>query len=1023
MQLRAFYEHVLPATGHYTLFKSSSKRHLWADSLDELVELTAAQSGTDIYFATATFDEPTSRTQVNVDLKHSFYLDLDAGAAKLAKHGPEKTYETQRDALQGVRSFITATGLVPTLVVSSGEGLHLYWELSADVPGVMWTPVAKSFQKFGSAHGLKIDSSVTADSARVLRPVGTTHPNGKEVSVLAFSGKTYTLAEFAAAVGQETDVLAAAPKYDLSINDDVIVQGPPKSMKKLLTQCGAARYAAANQDSIDEPFWRAMIGLAKHTTEGRDAAHALSCRHPEYDEAATNDKYDRWATGPTTCERFAEFTTQCAKCPHQGKIKSPIQLGAMTVTEVEKLPPELQPPPPPAPKPTTEPWNDHIPQGFDVIQYKGKRTLVNYMDVERENEDGDAISTRITVPVSHEIFWLGHWADAAHADDYAQATVFRLDENKRVSTFTMDQSIVASRAELSKFYAGKGIHTSTDKRALTAMEAFTKASLQLIKTKGRRPKIHDRMGLVILPDGQLICAQGKYAIMPDGTITETILSPALRSVAERYHIPLPHSDDGTWKPTVWREHIKPMAEQHVAFMKRYYSDPGMAKYQLAFMLGLSSPLMAFVDGGYTSGTRLPRNGLSVALYSRDGGRGKTTVMKSALLAYGRPGELNSDANKVGSTDLGRTSTMSLAGTMPVSMDEMGSTDDIAMAGLISAVANGASRTRATKEGGLVNSAPWALIAMMATNRSARDMVNAAGNESNAIQYRMLEIDVDNMPEFDIESRVRFDADWSDVGKCAGALGALIHLAICKLGAQAVSDLVRDKVAHASRLLMSVQGDRFQYRGLGAMLALQGILERLGLAMFNTTVLVDTFRVCHAAAGDYIKENVMTSNQFELLSAALHAMHPYTVVTKSETKRTKSSPQYDRSITGRIPDSIKVRYVIDSGTAYVSAEALRQWCSDNRVRQADLLHAARGEGIMVRVYSSSEGGGKSQARWAAGKNLLSGMEESTNSKVNCYAFSTRILEAKLGEAQFKLDDVVTAQMPPKDNVIHLHDKAA
>lgn len=1024
MNLRAFYEHTLPTTGNYTLFIAGTKRHLWASTIDELVELTERQDGTDVYFATATFDEPTTRTQVNVDAKKTYYLDLDAGAKKFAKHGPEKTYETQRHAIQGVKAFLDAGGPEPTLIVSSGEGLHLYWELVESVEGNTWTPTAKQFNKYASGAGLKVDSAVTGDSARVLRPIGTTHPNGKTVTVLSAKGPVYTQESFAAAIGVVKEVTPRFSAEDLGINKDLTVQGPPKDLKKVLANCGAARYAAANQDSIDEPFWRLMIGLAKHCVDGRKMAHVISQNHPEYDEAETDAKYDRWNAGPPTCASFAEHTTMCAKCPSKGKVKSPIQLGAMTVTEVEKLPEEQQPPPPPVPKDVGAPWDGHIPQGFEVTSHKGKVSLVHHMDIERENEDGDVVAHRVKVPFSHEIFWLGHWADASHADDFAQATVFRLDENKRVSTFTMDQSIVASKAELAKFYAGKGIHTTTDKKALTAMESYTKSSLQMIKMRSRRPKIHDRMGLTILPDGQLIAAQGKYAVMPDGTITETILSPALRTVCDRYHIPLPHSTDGTWGPSVWKEHVKPLAKRHVEFMKTYYSDPGMAKYQLAFMMGLASPLMAFVDGGYTSGTRLPRNGLTVAMYSKDGGRGKSTVMKSVSLAYGRPGELNSDANNVGSTDLGRTSTLSLAGTMPVGMDEMGSTTDIAMAGLVSAVANGASRTRATKDGGLVNSAPWALIAMMATNRSARDMVNAAASESNAIQYRMLEIDVDNMPEFSVEDRVRFDHEWSLIQECMGALGAIIHLMICKTGAQEVSDLVRANVAKASRLLMSVQGDRFQYRGLGAMLTLQDMLERAGMLMFNTTVLTDTFRLCHASTGEFIKENVMTSDPFELLSTALHALHPYTVITHSETRRTRHTLKYDESVTLHLPSVVKVRHIMDSGTTYVSVDALKAWCTENKVRLTDILHATKKDGVLVRVYAGLDGTGESSARWAASKNLLAGMKESSGVKIACYAFSTRLLEAKLGTEQFKLEDIVSSQQPeapPK--VVPIKQKAA
>lgn len=1019
MNLRTFYEHTLPPTGHYTLFIAGTRRHIWADSLDVLVDLTEAQGGPDVYFATATFDEPTNRTQVNVNAKKCFYLDLDAGAKKLEKHGPEKAYETQRHALQGVKAFLAAGGPQPTLIVSSGEGLHIYWELTEPIAGSLWSPVAKAFNKYAARAGLKVDSSVTGDSARVLRPIGRVHPNGKTVQILAATDAVYSLRAFSELVECSAIDTAPTPKYDLSINDDItLVQGPPKSLKKLLSHCGAARYAAANQDSIEEPYWRLMIGLAKHTIEGRDAAHALSCRHPDYDEAETNGKFDRWATGPSTCETFSEYSKACAKCPSKGKIKSPIQLGAMNTVEVEALPEEKKPSPPPPPKESDEPWDGHIPQGFDVAPYKGKRALVHFMDIEKEGEDGQMIPMRVTVPISYEVFWLGHWADAAHADDFAQATVFRLDENKRVSTFTMDQAIVASRAELSKFYAGKGIHTTTDKRALAAMEAYTKASLQLIKARSRRPKIHDRMGLVITPDNQLICAQGKYAILPDGTITETILSPALRSVSENYRIPLPLSATGTWDTSVWRDYIKPAAKKHVAFAQKYYAHPGLEKYQLAFMLGLASPLMAFVDGGYTSGTRLPRNGLSVSMYSKEGGRGKTTLMQVSLLAYGNPQELNSVANDSGSTALGRIGKLSLAGTMPVGMDEMGSTDEEKMAGLVSSIANGASRTGMTKDGGMVNRPPWALITLLAANKSARDMISVAGNESDAIQYRLLEIDMCNMPEFDSELQEQFRLDWAELQPCAGALGALVHLVICRHGAEKMSTMVATKVNEAAKLIRSVQVDRFQFRALGAMLVLQDILEQINMKVFETSSLVQTFRECHSNAVDFIKENTLTTNGFELLSKALHDLLPNTVITLNETRRLRHVQTYD-DVINRMPDQVHARHIVNTGITYVAVDALKRWCLTNKVRIGDILVLCKRDGIMTHVYPGDGSIGKDGVQmWASNKNLMAGTRTSTNSRVSCYAFNTKLLSLKVGGGKFALGDMINAAQGETPNVVSL-----
>ncbi len=358
--------------------------------------------------------------------------------------------------------------------------------------------------------------------------------------------------------------------------------------------------------------------------------------------------------------------------------------------------------------------------------------------------------------------------------------------------------------------------------------------------------------------------------------------------------------------------------------------------------------------------------------------------------------------------------------MPVSMDEMGDTDQVAMAGIVSAVANGASRTRATKDGGLVNSAPWALIALLATNKSARDMINATNNESNAIQYRLLEIDVDNMPEFSADTRETFADDWADVLKSAGALGAMVHLAICRTGAQAISDMVRANVNAASRVIQSVQGDRFQYRGLGALMTMQQLLERIGMSMFDTAVLVDTFRECHAGIAEYIQENVLSTNGLELLSKMLHDMHPYTVITASETRRNARVTKYDEPI-GRMPDEVKARHVVDAGCTFITSEAIREWCAKHRVRQADVLHAARTAGVQRHIYRSSvTAAGNESSQWSSNKNLLTGMRASTNAQVKCQLFSTAVLSQRLGIPVSSLDDMIASQM---GTVIDIREKAA
>lgn len=1014
MQLREFYARTLPESNHYCLFRSSTRAHVWAESLDQLVELTQKYADqTDTYFAVASFQAPTQRTQDNVELLKCFRLDLDAGQKKLAKHGEAKVYPTQQDAIADVVRFSRATGLVPSLIVSSGEGLHVYYELAEPVEPGRWRPVAQRFQKFGVANGLRIDSAVTADHARVLRPIGTLHPNGKRVEVLKATPKVYTLDEFDR--GVRTDDEVPSPAYDLSINDDIApAQGPPKTIKRVLLKCDAMRFAYQHQDKTEEPYWRAALSICKHTIEGRDAAHAISSKHPKYDPDDTDAKFERYEAGPALCSTFREFNPDaCSECPHWGKIKSPIVLGEMTTTEVESLPEDKQPPPPPEPKRDGNPWDGALPQGFEIVDRKGRKTLVQYATVEKENDDGEMVPYQVVVPLTTDVFWFGRWADAENSGDTAQVTVHKLDGHS-IKSYTMDQSLIASRAELLKYLAGKSIHMSTDRRSGPGLEAYSKLMLQQIKDYSRRPKIFDRFGLRILDSGETVCSHGKYLIYPDGRIEEAMLSPALQSQADSYTIPLPQAN-GEWDGKVWASHVMPRARQYVEFMHAAYSHKGMEKYQLAIMLALASPLMAFTTGAFT-GSKLPPNGLCVSLYSRNGGKGKTTAMRMAATAYGNPDVSTRVRNSMGTTELARLAVLSAAGSLPVLMDEMGgdAKEAPALAKLVSSVANGSARVRLKQDGSIVDSPPWSLICTFSTNVSHREMIALAQSESTAIQQRLLELDVEDATEFGQQDRASFEANMKrTIGECAGALGGVIHLMICSLGAQKMTEFVQAKVAEADRITQSKQGDRFQYRALGAVMALQELLQARKLAPFDIDGIVRQFRKATNEAQQFIKENVLPTSGLELLSRALTAMQPHTVITQNETRRARYVSEFDAALNSRMPTTVKARHVVSTGTTYISVDALREWCRENRVRESELLVPARRNGVMRRLNTNTNDNGEPVA-WAEKFNLLKGMRESTNTYTRCYAINTRTLAELTGVnvAQMVVDSIAgnVVQMP-------------
>lgn len=321
----AFFAAVLPPQGQYCVVLLPEGRHEWTDSLagvEALAERYKDRKG--VYFATAAFKSSSGRKQDNVQALKAHRLDLDAGEKKYVRN-PSGTYSTQEDARRDLKRFTEETGLVPSVVVSSGEGLHVYYVLNESCAPSEWQPAAELLKRVCAAHGLRADPAVTADSARVLRPPGSLHTNGKRVTVLEASGVVYSLAEFAEHVGagQESPASMDRPArvYDTSINADVLGQhdATPADFELIRAECDAVRWAAdpANQPKVTEPYWRGVLGIVKHCAGAEGLAHEVSKHHPDYNPSDTARKLDAWGAGPTTCEYFAALNSgACAACKH-----------------------------------------------------------------------------------------------------------------------------------------------------------------------------------------------------------------------------------------------------------------------------------------------------------------------------------------------------------------------------------------------------------------------------------------------------------------------------------------------------------------------------------------------------------------------------------------------------------------------------------------------------------------------------------------------------------------------------------
>ena len=199
-----------------------------------------SDAGIDAYFACAVYTNADSRKASNAAGAYGFLADIDCGEAKAASG---KGYLTEADALVAVKKFCDDAGLpMPTHIVSSGGGLHIYWVLDSVVDRGTWQAYAGKLKTLTKALGFLADDSRTSDIASVLRVPGTLnfkYQPPKPVTLLqgtdTFISQVLMLAAIESAVSKQCPATAKtlrAPSPKISqatSNDDADTSdyGPP----------------------------------------------------------------------------------------------------------------------------------------------------------------------------------------------------------------------------------------------------------------------------------------------------------------------------------------------------------------------------------------------------------------------------------------------------------------------------------------------------------------------------------------------------------------------------------------------------------------------------------------------------------------------------------------------------------------------------------------------------------------------------------------------------------------------------
>lgn len=289
------------------------------------------------------------RTQQNMLAAKCVFFDLDVGS-------DANKFDTQKDALDGLNTFLATTKLPLPSMVSSGGGVHVYWHFDRSVPVAEWRVIAWHMRQLAEHLGFKIDPMRTIDSTSVLRVPDTFNwkdrSNPRPVKMLQ-EGAISTVEAFKHALSDAmiragvtpTDAPAprAAPLVDThgfgqqGFNDF----GPPPTLGEVAAACAQVQEIIRSQGDtthpyygpLDNPAWyRGMLGVVKHVEDGDNWCRKLTALHPRdvADIEAKLLQLERFP--PAKCETLQQYMpwkdSPCQTCRFRNDPSVPNPIAA-----------------------------------------------------------------------------------------------------------------------------------------------------------------------------------------------------------------------------------------------------------------------------------------------------------------------------------------------------------------------------------------------------------------------------------------------------------------------------------------------------------------------------------------------------------------------------------------------------------------------------------------------------------------------------------------------------------------------
>jgi hypothetical protein len=702
---KEFYEKILSGQGVYcaAAIKGGKVTHHFAESIDELIEKIdrLVEGNNNVFVAPNTFNG-YSRKGDNAAYAKSFFIDLDVG------DDPQK-YASKDEALEALVNFVESSGLPIPVVIDSGNGIHAYWALKSDLPSAEWKQYAEKFKAYCMEH-IKIDPSVTADVARIMRCPDTFNFKSDPplpTRFLVADIEEYDLQDITKIVGEpnltkslasilgeakkgldeDTSSIYTSPNYETLF--DQIVINSFKDDKG----CKQIRYCIEHAATLPEPLWHSALSIARHCDDWEEAIHKLSEEYPAYDADETLRKANETYGKPHSCEVFASRNPQgCEGCPFKGKITNPLYFGKhFKEAEASDEPIEFDD------DLSINPVIDSFPkQLFPYVRGKNGGIYIK----EEEDEEGSAQVKEIW---QHDFFPIKRMYDPQYGEILLMRHILPHDPPRDLQIpIRLSQSLDKVRDLV------LSIGVNFKPKDINHMVNYINLWVTYMLNLKEAEQMRKQMGWTDDKDGFVI---GNTEYRRDGTTKRTAASAFVLGVSK---ILVKEGSYDEWK-------------RGAALMNK----EGLELFCLPLLCGLGSPLIRFT----------PINGVSVC-FTGGTGIGKSGSLFCGASLFGEPKKLSlSGTKRTSATDNALLQWMVNLKNIMMPLDEASNRPPEEVSDLIHKVSDGKSKLRMQASSDALRDIPTEtqLIAFLTSNQSLIAKLNTNKANPDGELARLIDI--------------------------------------------------------------------------------------------------------------------------------------------------------------------------------------------------------------------------------------------------------------------------------------------